>query len=387
MNNEYITDIGADVLMDREGEKLTAYKDSVGVWTIGVGHTGPDVTPGMLISAARSRELFFEDVAKHAARPLAAIKVPLADHQRDALVSIAFNIGVTGFINSTFVKRINAGASPKQIADAIMKWKIPAAIIGRRRAEVNQFFTPYDVANPSQTATKLVPASQVGGAAKPGPAATAPAKEKVYAEDLLPAFEIEAIQRRMIELGWHQVGIPNGVWGPSTDAAAMALQQQARQKDPSIIADGHYGPQTKALLADKANRREISQTRAETTEKDLADAGMPTVVQSRRIQWSSVMSFGATVLSVLMLAFQNYQAGSGSVSELPFFLQAALNFAPPWVTMTVPAVLALYNAAVAKGIIGSQVEGVREGIINSARTPTSEIGLGGIFGGLFGRKS
>ena len=37
-----------------EGCRLTAYKDSVGVLTIGYGHTGSDVKPGMTITQARA---------------------------------------------------------------------------------------------------------------------------------------------------------------------------------------------------------------------------------------------------------------------------------------------------------------------------------------------
>ena len=52
-----MTDRGRKLLMEREGCKLKAYKDSVGVWTIGVGHTSgagpPQVRAGMTITQAR----------------------------------------------------------------------------------------------------------------------------------------------------------------------------------------------------------------------------------------------------------------------------------------------------------------------------------------------
>lgn len=37
-----------------EGLRLTAYRDSVGVLTIGYGHTGSDVTAGMTITNAKA---------------------------------------------------------------------------------------------------------------------------------------------------------------------------------------------------------------------------------------------------------------------------------------------------------------------------------------------
>ena len=38
-----------------EACRLTAYQDQVGVWTIGYGHTGPDVTPKLTITQVRRR--------------------------------------------------------------------------------------------------------------------------------------------------------------------------------------------------------------------------------------------------------------------------------------------------------------------------------------------
>lgn len=56
---------------------------------------------------------------------------------------------------------------------------------------------------------------------------------------------------------------------------------------------------------------------------------------------------------------------------------------PPWVAMVAPMVFALYNAAVAKRLIGTAVERVREGIDNSGAPPANP-GPGGLFGSLFG---
>ncbi|MHC2018683.1 glycoside hydrolase family protein [Methylobacterium sp. CM6247] len=49
---------------------------------------------------------------------LSAIKVPVAEHEREALISIAFNIGVGGFTGSTFLHRLSAGER-KGYAEAI----------------------------------------------------------------------------------------------------------------------------------------------------------------------------------------------------------------------------------------------------------------------------
>lgn len=149
--------IGLATLIAREGRKLTAYKDSVGVWTIGVGHTAAAGEPiprkGLTITAAEADAIFARDLAQYEQAVRNAIKVPLADHQLDALASICYNIGQSGFAGSTFVRRINAGASAALIREAILMWRKPAEIISRRAAEADQFATPYSVAMPKARST------------------------------------------------------------------------------------------------------------------------------------------------------------------------------------------------------------------------------------------
>ncbi|HZP77520.1 MAG TPA: lysozyme [Pseudolabrys sp.] len=132
--------------MAREGVRLKAYRDSVGVLTIGVGHTSsagpPEVTPGLTITQAECDEIFALDLVKYETAVNSAVKVPLSQNQFDACVSLCYNIGPSGFSRSTVAKRINsvdmAGA-----ADAFLMWSKPPEILGRRRGEVAQFKTPY----------------------------------------------------------------------------------------------------------------------------------------------------------------------------------------------------------------------------------------------------
>lgn len=155
--NAIMTPLGIAALHSREGVRLTAYLDTQGVWTIGYGHT-KTAKQGMKITQAQAEALFLNDLASHALPILSAIKVPVADHERDALISIAFNIGVNGFRNSTFLKRLNAG-DRKGSAEAIMMWKKPPEIISRRTAERDQFLTPYTKAAPKARSTDARPVS------------------------------------------------------------------------------------------------------------------------------------------------------------------------------------------------------------------------------------
>jgi lysozyme len=146
-----VSDIGRAKLKAREGTKLVSYKDSVGVWTVGVGHTAacgaPIPGPGVRITAAEADACLKRDLAKFEGAVNRAVKVPLADHEFDALVSLCFNIGEGAFARSTVVKKLNAGDKPGA-AKAIMLWNKPPEIIGRRKSEQVQFLTPYANAGP-----------------------------------------------------------------------------------------------------------------------------------------------------------------------------------------------------------------------------------------------
>jgi lysozyme len=152
-----MTPLGIAALKSREGVKLKAYKDSVGVWTIGYGHT-KGVKPGQVITMAEADAFFADDLASHALPILSCIKVPVADHEQDALISIAFNIGVAGFRGSTFLRLLNAG-DRAGCAKAIMAWTKNKELISRRTAERDQFLTPYSRAAPKARSTDARPVS------------------------------------------------------------------------------------------------------------------------------------------------------------------------------------------------------------------------------------
>jgi lysozyme len=80
-----------------EGEKLTAYQDSGEVWTIGMGHTGPDVSRGLRISSEQSLEWFYDDIQP--LRKLSYLVPPpilgvvMTMWQIAALLSFGYNCG------------------------------------------------------------------------------------------------------------------------------------------------------------------------------------------------------------------------------------------------------------------------------------------------------
>lgn len=153
-----MTDIGAEMLMAREGVRLAPYNDSQGYCTTGVGHliakrrcTAEDRAKWTLSSRQAALDLFRQDLAASYEPAVdSAVTVPLADHQFDALVSFTFNVGVGGFRGSTLLRRLNAG-DYEGAATAFMMWNKPKEIIGRRQSEQQQFRTPYGPQAPIAT--------------------------------------------------------------------------------------------------------------------------------------------------------------------------------------------------------------------------------------------
>lgn len=126
-----------DYITKEEGARNKAYKDTKGLWTIGVGHLIKS-DEQHLISATLTdeqvKDLLKSDLKWCSEAVESSVKVPLTQKQFDALYSLCFNIGGTAFKNSTVVKRLNAG-DYKGAADAIEMWNKPAVLINRRKRE------------------------------------------------------------------------------------------------------------------------------------------------------------------------------------------------------------------------------------------------------------
>ena len=138
---------GLQFIRREEGERLTAYADIIGVWTIGVGHTGAvdgkPVVKGMVISADKSRELLSADLLKFESAITRLVKVPLKQYEFDALVSLVFNIGETNFARSTLLKKLNTNDF-KGAAEQFLAWKNAGGrpvqgVLNRRKREKDMF--------------------------------------------------------------------------------------------------------------------------------------------------------------------------------------------------------------------------------------------------------
>lgn len=136
-----VSPIGRAAIEAREGNRLVAYRDSKGIWTISVGVTTASglitVTPGLTLTPAQSDQLFATAVEKYAAPVRAALSKPVPQPFFDACVSLAYNIGPVGFAHSSVVRYANAGDLGKAV-EAFLMWNKPAEIISRRQGEHDQ---------------------------------------------------------------------------------------------------------------------------------------------------------------------------------------------------------------------------------------------------------
>jgi len=122
-----------------EGCRLTPYICPAGVWTIGVGHTGPDVKPFQKITEEKAEALLAADLRKFCFGVSEAVHVPLTDNQFAALVSFAFNLGLGALRKSTLLKKVNNteyDAVPGELKKWVNAGGAPSlGLIRRRKAE------------------------------------------------------------------------------------------------------------------------------------------------------------------------------------------------------------------------------------------------------------
>jgi lysozyme len=139
---------GILMLTELEGSRSRMYRDSAGLPTIGVGHLILASEPHLLtatLSGAQIRDLLERDVIRFEQAVKNCVRIPLEQSQFDALVMLSFNIGASGFCNSTVVARINAKDTKERITEAWNRWKMAGGaiipgLITRRAKEIDLYF-------------------------------------------------------------------------------------------------------------------------------------------------------------------------------------------------------------------------------------------------------
>ena len=137
------SDKGIALIKQFEGCKLTAYQDSVGVWTIGYGWTKPvdgkPIRAGMTIKQETAERLLKTGLVSYENDVSRLVKVDLTQGQFDALVSFTYNLGARPLSTSTLLRKLNAG-DYAGASDEFLRWnkaggKVLNGLTRRREAE------------------------------------------------------------------------------------------------------------------------------------------------------------------------------------------------------------------------------------------------------------
>ncbi|ENO2101847.1 lysozyme [Enterobacter hormaechei] len=137
------SDKGIALIKEFEGCKLTAYQDSVGVWTIGYGWTQPvdgkPIRAGMTIKQETAERLLKTGLVSYENDVSRLVKVRLKQGEFDALVSFTYNLGARSLSTSTLLRKLNAG-DYAGAADEFLRWneaggKVLNGLTRRREAE------------------------------------------------------------------------------------------------------------------------------------------------------------------------------------------------------------------------------------------------------------
>lgn len=139
-----ISDKGIEFIKKFEGCELKAYQDSVGIWTIGYGHT-QHVRRGDMITLSTADGLLRNDLAFVEQVIASSVSVSLTQNQTDALTSFIFNLGGEKFKSSTLLKKINSGDN-EGAAGEFLHWdhaggKELQGLLQRRKAERDLFIS------------------------------------------------------------------------------------------------------------------------------------------------------------------------------------------------------------------------------------------------------
>jgi len=130
-----LSEHGLTIIKNFEGLRLSAYKDTAGVWTIGYGSTryqdGTIVKQGdRLANQVQAEILIKNTLTAYENAVLRKINVPLTQNQFDALVSFTYNTGTAS--GKTLFKKLNA-KDYQGAADQLLLWnKITDAVTGKK---------------------------------------------------------------------------------------------------------------------------------------------------------------------------------------------------------------------------------------------------------------
>lgn len=125
----YSPSIASDFIKQSEGRRLKAYRCAANTLTIGYGHTN-GVKEGDTITASEADELLVKDLRERAQELAPFVNVPVTEGQFVALLSLAFNVGVTAVKKSSLLRLLNTGHT-QEAADAFLDWTYAGGVVSK----------------------------------------------------------------------------------------------------------------------------------------------------------------------------------------------------------------------------------------------------------------
>jgi len=141
-SNMKISKEGIALIKKFEGCELESYQDSVGVWTIGYGHT-KGVAKGLKITQEEAEAMLDTELEEYEEYVERLVTVGLSQCQFDALVAWTYNLGPTNLKNSTMLTVLNQ-ARYEDVPSEMKRWnkaggEVLQGLVRRREAEALLF--------------------------------------------------------------------------------------------------------------------------------------------------------------------------------------------------------------------------------------------------------
>ena len=141
---------GLPIIRKFEGCKLKAYICPAGVVTIGWGSTryedGSRVRMGDRITQDAADLLLLNEYRRFEDHVKRVVTSPINENQLGALVSFAYNVGLSALAKSTLLRLVNHSPDNAGVRDQFMRWtrgggKILPGLVRRRKAEADLYFS------------------------------------------------------------------------------------------------------------------------------------------------------------------------------------------------------------------------------------------------------
>jgi lysozyme len=149
MSNYKLSQAGYQMICNLEGVRTQAYRDAVGIPTIGIGFihvAGLPVKMGDTLTLDQVKTEFLYQIVRYEQAVNTLVTSQITQPMFDSLVSFAFNLGTTALAQSTLLKRVNHDPQDPSIKQEFLRWDeagghVISGLLKRRQTEANNYFS------------------------------------------------------------------------------------------------------------------------------------------------------------------------------------------------------------------------------------------------------